>query len=459
MKAMDAIVTKKLWELKPHSQNELIFGDPRNVPEYDEIKNSIRDSGVQEPIVIKDDGTILSGHLRFCALKDIAAENGKFSHEVDVQVRVHPGFISMEREMEYLFAANTQRRQLSPKQIAFAYKALLGNIEQQPKVKEPRRKRGEAPRVRRPEIRERVARLFNVSVRNAENLAVIYQTAGVPVDVMEMVDQRQVSAKVAAEAVKFAIEEARRRDPNGPVVVAPIDVLTYLSYPKTQGGTRIRDLIKGVKPQPDGPILVDGMPVTGYYGQVETADIPPPFMPKQTVRDMILRGVEYSEQDYSDPGLPLHEAVGRLRLRLIEAFSNAHNINEGKVVEALEPMLERTAHYLRSLGKEVSVSTGEKPATRSMPEALYEKLVLFRAVLEEEDASCDPAVLRTILTDISRAAQERASTLRKEQKAIQSKATATSSVPRTERPSFATDLDFIAHVIGQSTLDFLSRDP
>jgi hypothetical protein len=271
---MDAITTKKLWELKPHSQNELIFGDPRVVPEYDEIKKSIRESGIQEPIVIKDDGTILSGHLRFCALRDIAAENGKFSHEVDVQVRVHPGFDSLERELEYLFSANTQRRQLTPRQIAFAYKALLGNMEQLPKVR-TRRKKGEFRSKRRPEVRERVARLFNVSVRNAENLAVIYQTSGVPVDVLNLVDRRTIPVKLAAAAVKFALDEANRRDPNGPAVVDPVDVLAYLSYPKAQQGTRMRDLIRGAKPDSDPPILVDGMPVKGYYGQVETADTTP----------------------------------------------------------------------------------------------------------------------------------------------------------------------------------------
>jgi hypothetical protein len=453
---MDAIVTKKLWELKPHPQNGTVFGDPRVVPEYEEIKKSIRDSGVQEPIVIKADGTILSGHLRFCALKEIAAEDGHFSHEVDVQVRVHPEFPSLERELEYLFSANTQRRQLTPRQIAFAYKALLGNLEQQPKPPRTRRKKGEGFRSkRRPEVKERVARLFNVSVRNAENLATIYQTAGVPVDVLDLVDKRVIPVKVAAEAVKFALDEARRRDPNAPVV-DPADVLAYIAYPKAQPGSRMRDLIRGAKPAAETPILVEGLPVKGYYGHVETADIPPPFMPKQTVRDMLLRGVEYSAQDYSDPGLPLHEAVARLRMRLIESFTNAHNINEVKVAEALEPMLERVAHYLRSVGKEVTVSTGGAiESSKGLPDSLYEKLVLFRTTLEEEDPSCDPSVLRTILSDISRAAQERASSIRREQRVIPVRAPIPSKVPRNERPSFATELDFITYVLGQPTIDLL----
>jgi hypothetical protein len=142
-------------------------------------------------------------------------------------------------------------------------------------------------------------------------------------------------------------------------------------------------------------------------------------------------------------------------MRLIEAFTHAHNINEAKVAEALEPMLERVAHYLRSVGKEVAIATGESTEAKGLPGSLYEKLVLFRTTLEEEDSSCDPSVLRTILTDISRAAQERASLIRKEQRTIQPRTPTPSSVPRIERPSFATDLDFIAYVLGQPTIDFL----
>jgi hypothetical protein len=455
---MDSIVTKKLWELKPHPQNNRIFGDPRDVPEFEEIKSSIRATGLQEPIVVKADGTILSGHLRVCALKDIAAERNQFAHEVDVQVRVHSDFDTTERELEYLFEANTHRRQLSPRQIAFAYKALLGNIEEVKPKARTRKGNGQGDQKRRPEIRERVARLFNVSVRNAENMAIIFQTAGVPVEVLDLVDKRTLPVKVASDAVKYAIEEVKRRDPNGPVVVAPNDVLAYLAYPKPKKGTRIKDLIRGITPDVE-PILVDGEKIQEFYGRVPLSHIPPPFMPKQKVKDMLLNGVEYSAQEYSDPGLPLYEAVNRLRARLVEAFASAHDINEVKVAEALEPMLERVAHFLRSMGKEVTVSVGEKETKKgSLPDSLYEKLVIFRAILEEDDPSCDPNVLRTILMDVARAAQEKASAIRKAQLTIPVKATTPSNVPRKESPVFDSDIAYITHALGQNVIDILGAN-
>jgi ParB-like chromosome segregation protein Spo0J len=455
---MDVIVTRNLFELKPHPRNTSIFGDPRRVPEFEEIKRSIRERGLQEPLVIKADGTILSGHLRYQALIEIAAENNQFSHEVEIQVRIHEAFVSEEEELRYLFEANISRRQLTPRQIAMAYSAMLQSIPVEPNQGKGGRPRKEITKhitQRGVGVKKKVARLFQVSARTADSLAMIYQTSGVPADVLELVDTKQISVSLASEAVRYALDMAFHRDPEmTSVCVSPLDVHAYLKYPKDQRA-KVSDIIRGSKPEEDPPITVEGLPVPGYFGQVETSNVPPPFTPKQLVKDMIRRGVEYSEMDHLDPGLPLHESVQRIRMRLTEAFTHAHNINEEKTAAALEPLLERTAHYLRSMGKDVTVLSGPQNK-KVLPENLYEKLVMFRLALEEDLGECDPTVFRTLLTDIAKTAKDKASGIRMAQRLIPAAPNVSESPgPKKEPLVFTSEIAFITHTLGAETVDLL----
>ena len=59
-------VIKKTSELKPHPFNMLVYG---NEIVDEKLLNSIKEKGLLEPIVIKDDNTIISGHRRVEALK------------------------------------------------------------------------------------------------------------------------------------------------------------------------------------------------------------------------------------------------------------------------------------------------------------------------------------------------------------------------------------------------------
>jgi ParB-like chromosome segregation protein Spo0J len=453
--------TRKLHELKPHPKNGLIFGDPRAVPEYEEIKQSIRIGGLQEPLIVKEDGTILSGHLRFTALREIAADDGKYTHEVDVSVRVHADFESDSQELEYLFNANTQRRQLSPRQIAHAYHALVQSLrESSPKRGRPLGSHRRAIPIgkRRPDVKERAARLFHISVRNADNLALVYQTPGMPADVLNLVDSHIVSVRIAAEAVRHALSEAKRRNPEGPFVVDPADVYAFISYPTVTPATKVKDIVLGAKPGQDPKIEVDGTEVSRYFGRVETSNIPPPYQPDQLVSDMISQGVKYSDRALDDPRVPVQEAVNHIRAKLIGVFARGHNLNEERVAAALDPLLDLVAHYLRAMGKEVSVGRGKEVVKKALPDTMYERLVLLRTVLEEEDPTCDVAILRVLLTDIARRAQEKASAIRKEKLAIRPRPSAETAtpVPRREAPVFSSEIEYITHTLGADLLDILS---
>ena len=61
-------MNKKTSELKEHKWNSSIFGN-ETLPE--EFLDSIRSAGIRESLVIKDDGTVISGHKRLHAAREL----------------------------------------------------------------------------------------------------------------------------------------------------------------------------------------------------------------------------------------------------------------------------------------------------------------------------------------------------------------------------------------------------
>ena len=59
----DYIVEMKVSELKPNPINSTIYED--NPIALDELKNSIDQNGLLEPITITKGGLVISGHRRF----------------------------------------------------------------------------------------------------------------------------------------------------------------------------------------------------------------------------------------------------------------------------------------------------------------------------------------------------------------------------------------------------------
>jgi ParB/RepB/Spo0J family partition protein len=87
----------KVTKLKPHPLNESIYGEQ----EADAgLIESIKNNGIMEPLVIKEDGTIMSGHRRWRAAKAIGL--------VEVPCRV-VGYSDELEEQEALIEFNRQR--------------------------------------------------------------------------------------------------------------------------------------------------------------------------------------------------------------------------------------------------------------------------------------------------------------------------------------------------------------
>jgi hypothetical protein len=79
----DLVKTVPIWKIHPAPENDDVYGviSP-NDPEVIQLAKSIKQNGLQEPILISRDKFIISGHRRL-----VACRLAKLDH---VQVRVHP---------------------------------------------------------------------------------------------------------------------------------------------------------------------------------------------------------------------------------------------------------------------------------------------------------------------------------------------------------------------------------
>jgi ParB-like chromosome segregation protein Spo0J len=104
--AHQMLATAKTKSLKPHPKNEAIYGREPDLPA--DFLNSVKRLGVLQPLVVKSDGTIISGHRRFAAAKVLEIE------EVPVLIGSYASDLD---EVEALVVLNQQRLK-SPSQIA-----------------------------------------------------------------------------------------------------------------------------------------------------------------------------------------------------------------------------------------------------------------------------------------------------------------------------------------------------
>src|SRR4051812_39572096 len=91
-------------ELRPHPQGDLV--PPMGENEYGALRASIEQRGLQTPIDIDAGGTVLDGHQRLRAARELGLEQ--------VPVRL----VAPQDQVEYLVEAAIRRRQLSASQLA-----------------------------------------------------------------------------------------------------------------------------------------------------------------------------------------------------------------------------------------------------------------------------------------------------------------------------------------------------
>jgi len=251
---MDKIELRKVGDLVPHPFNLKYFLEPSADPSFLAIRESIAREGIQEPLIIKADGTILSGNLRYAGLVWSLAEKfknapniKKLVNESLVPIRIHAEFASEADEVLYLIRSNLDRRQFTQERKAAIWDLWRSEYESLTKRK-PGRPKADAPKVESPKD---VAAKLGITVKSADALVVVKNSPLVPQSIRMRVFNEKISANIVAKAVAFAEEEAAReqRDP------VQVDVLRYLENPPPK---KFSDTLQETisKPTPEKPTVV-----------------------------------------------------------------------------------------------------------------------------------------------------------------------------------------------------------
>ena len=106
--------------LKVHPRNTEFFDDISG-SEYEEFKNSIKEEGIISEIIVSPDMTIISGHQRYKAAKELGIKI--------VPIRVREDLIDEDKKLKVLLAANFGRSKNDDKKqrkVAVEYVKLCG---------------------------------------------------------------------------------------------------------------------------------------------------------------------------------------------------------------------------------------------------------------------------------------------------------------------------------------------
>jgi len=260
---MDKIVFCKARDMKEHPNNKGLFGDVRaDLTLFNEIRDSIAKTGIQEPVVIKKDGTVLSGHIRLAAFLDLLKQkdNSKTCKKTKdllrsgmIPCRVHEDFSSKVEELTYLIHSNTQRRHLTPSQRAAVYLHLKELDEVKPlthKGGRPKKWARKKTLAAAPKPKSRVqafAENEDIPIRAIRNEARVMTHPLVNDELKAKIDAKEYTIMAVLAAIKDAQEVAERehREPTS------LDVLLYLEHMRGTKKPSVSTLISEVVPAPE----------------------------------------------------------------------------------------------------------------------------------------------------------------------------------------------------------------
>lgn len=257
---MDKIELRKIGSLHLHLDNVAIFGVPTDEPNYEEIREDIKRRGLQEPLIILDDGTILSGHIRYASVCWVLEQDGLTQEEILEQViavRVHEDFESKEEELEYLMSANEKRRQLDPRRIASSYDKLVQVIEANLVGKKGKKS----------EALQGLADRLGTSHKLAKSYFTIFSSKVVPDEVKDKVNTKDLSPTSVLEALKFA-EDSAKRESRAPSMA---DVDAYIKHPRAK--TSLADTVRQMAKAPTTLVTSTGAPTGTPKAEVKPVTV------------------------------------------------------------------------------------------------------------------------------------------------------------------------------------------
>jgi hypothetical protein len=207
--ALPQIEAWPLSRLRPHPENAIIFGDPEEAAEYESIKADIGKRGITDALMVKADGTILSGHLRAHVAEALGIAT--------IRVVVVEPFGCYRDELEFIVKQNTERRHFTKAQIAQAFHRLRTTPREQggtagKKGGGEKGKRG-APVQNHSSASGQMARrsdddaaaTLGIGKHAARALETVFVTQNVPAELKQAVNAGKVSPTRAAKAVKAEV--------------------------------------------------------------------------------------------------------------------------------------------------------------------------------------------------------------------------------------------------------------
>jgi ParB family chromosome partitioning protein len=207
----------KISKLKEHPRQREMFGDVSDA-ELNALAEDLRQNGLRQPIEILPDATILAGHQRVRAAKQLGWT------EIDVLIRYDLAEAGEAAQEEFFVTDNLNRRQLTGLAKARCIRRLV-------ELEEGR----SADRfcvVGREKLLDRVAERLDLSPRNARRYLLILKA---PVAVQEAYDRDEISLTNAGKAALFSREEQaelERRLRSGESVAEVIQELLARRGPK-----------------------------------------------------------------------------------------------------------------------------------------------------------------------------------------------------------------------------------
>ncbi|MFA4900952.1 MAG: ParB N-terminal domain-containing protein [Brevundimonas sp.] len=234
---MGTEIVRPIASLRPHPESEIIFHQPEDSEQWADIFASIKKHGVRDPIVIKEDGTIISGHLRVHALEKLGKK--------EVACRVI-AFDSYWDEVEYLVSSNLDRRDFGIEERAWAGRRL-GQIPREQggakgkhggdtRSKKPGKEadQGGSGATLKGKTRDVVAQMLGTTTKVQEAAEVVFcpakgkETCDVPASVQAAVKSGKVAPVVAAKAIKV------ERERQGGEIKDPTPIASWVSQKTTK---------------------------------------------------------------------------------------------------------------------------------------------------------------------------------------------------------------------------------
>jgi len=126
--------------------------EPLNEKQFEKLKRSIKEDGLLTEIEVMPDGTIVDGHHRYKACKELG---------IKPRIKVLQNITTVEQAIDYTYKVNILRRQMNKFQIAeWAYKRRYW--EEREKALE-RKKRGLPSNEGKAETAEKIAEEIPIS--------------------------------------------------------------------------------------------------------------------------------------------------------------------------------------------------------------------------------------------------------------------------------------------------------